>query len=259
MASITLDRVSVNFPIFTSHTRSVRAEVLSRLGGHIAEHNRTQHVQALSDISLTLRAGDRLGLVGHNGAGKTTFLRVISGVYPPTSGTACIDGKVSSFTDITLGMEPEATGWQNIIFRCIFLGLTFKDAKALAPSIAAFSELGEFLDLPVRTYSSGMFLRLAFAISTSVQPDIVVMDEMIGAGDQRFLVKARKRIGELIDCASILVLASHSEDIICEFCNKALWLEKGAAKMSGDPDAIISAYNEHISSDRSSADDPVDC
>jgi len=242
MARISLRNVSIAFPIFSSHTRSIKTAVFSRLGGRIAAHNDTVTVQALTNISLELRDGDQVGIVGHNGAGKTTFLRVVAGVYPPLSGEAAIEGKVSSFTDIALGMDPEATGWQNIIFRCIFLGLTFAAARKLAPSIGEFSELGEYLDLPVRTYSTGMFMRLAFAISTAVQPDIVVMDEMIGAGDQRFIDKAKKRIAELLERARILVLASHSEPIIRAFCNKALWLEKGQIKMLGPVDEVLRAY-----------------
>lgn len=243
MASIVLDQVTVAFPIFNSRTRSVRTSLFTKLGGQIEEHSRTMMVQALNNISLTLNDGDRLGLIGHNGAGKTTFLRLISGVYPPLSGAARIEGKVSSFTDITLGMEPEATGWENIIFRSVFLGLSFKEAEALAPSVAEFSELGEFLSLPVRTYSTGMFLRLAFAISTSVQPDIIVMDEMIAAGDQSFIDKASARIESLLERASILVLASHAEPIIRSFCNKVLWLDKGAIRMLGPVDEVFEAYN----------------
>jgi ABC-type polysaccharide/polyol phosphate transport system ATPase subunit len=244
MATIILDKVTVAFPIFNSRTRSVRTSLFTKLGGQIEEHNRTMMVQALTDISLSLNDGDRLGLIGHNGAGKTTFLRLISGVYPPLSGSALVEGKVSSFTDITLGMEPEATGWDNIIFRCVFLGLSFKEASALAPSIAEFSELGEFLDLPVRTYSTGMFLRLAFAISTAVQPDIIIMDEMISAGDQSFIDKASARITSLLERASILVLASHGEQIIRSFCNKLLWLDKGKIRMLGDVNDVFDTYNE---------------
>lgn len=243
MASIVLDQATVAFPVFNSRTRSVRTSLFTRLGGQIEEHSRTMMVQALSGISLSLNDGDRLGLIGHNGAGKTTFLRLISGVYPPLSGMVSIDGKVSSFTDITLGMEPEATGWENIIFRSVFLGLSFKEAEALAPSIAEFSELGDFLSLPVRTYSTGMFLRLAFAISTSVQPDIIVMDEMISAGDQSFIDKASARIEGLLQRASILVLASHAEPIIRSFCNRVLWLDKGAVRMLGSVDEVFEAYN----------------
>jgi ABC-type polysaccharide/polyol phosphate transport system ATPase subunit len=207
------------------------------------------------NISLDLADGDRLGLVGANGAGKTTFLRVISGVYPPLAGEAVIEGRVSSFTDIALGMDLEATGWDNIIFRCVFLGLTFAEARALAPSIAEFCELGAYLDLPARTYSSGMFLRLAFAISTAVQPDIIVMDEMIAAGDESFLQKAQKRIGDLLDRARILVLASHSQRIIRNFCNKVLWLEHGKVRMLGLTDDVLLAYeraalNQRVDGDR---------
>lgn len=234
--------MTVSFPIFTQHTRSIKNAVFTRLGGRLADHDGTVHVNALSDVSLELRDGDRLGLVGHNGAGKTTFLRVVAGVYPPISGDVVIDGKVSSYTDITLGMDYEATGWQNIIFRCIFLGMTFAEADRLAPSIAEFSELGEYLDLPVRTYSSGMFVRLAFAISTAAQPDIVIMDEMIGAGDQQFIEKAQKRVTEMLNRARIMILASHSEVIIRNFCNKVAWLEKGSVRTIGPTAEILPAY-----------------
>jgi ABC-type polysaccharide/polyol phosphate transport system ATPase subunit len=246
MARIALRNVEVTFPIFSSHTRSLKTVVLSRLGGSLAEHNRTVVVEALKNISLELNDGDRLGIIGHNGAGKTTFLRLVSCVYPPVTGEIIVEGKVSSFTDITLGMDPESTGWQNIIFRCVFLGLTFAEARELAPSIGEFSELGEYLDLPVRTYSSGMFLRLAFAISTAVQPDIVVMDEMIGAGDQSFIDKAKKRVDQLLQRTRILVLASHSEPIIRSFCDKVLWLEKGTIKMLGPTDRVMASYLQSL-------------
>jgi len=248
MARVVFRNVSVTYPIFSSHTRSLKTVVLSRLGGSLAQHNQTVAVQALRNVSLELVDGDRLGIIGHNGAGKTTFLRTVSGVYSPISGEVVVEGKVSSFTDITLGMDSEASGWDNIIFRSVFLGLTFSEARELAPSIGEFSELGEYLDLPVRTYSSGMFLRLAFAISTAVQPDIVVMDEMIGAGDQNFLDKARKRVNELLERARIMILASHSEPIIRSFCNKGLWLEKGEAKMTGPFDEVMASYLRSVGS-----------
>jgi ABC-type polysaccharide/polyol phosphate transport system ATPase subunit len=246
MARITLRDVTIAFPIFSSHTRSIRTAVLARLGGGLAAYNDTVIVCALANISLALADGDRLGLVGSNGAGKTTFLRVVSGVYSPLAGEAVVEGKVSSFTDIGLGMDPEATGWQNIIFRCVFLGLTFAEARALAPSVAEFSELGAYLDLPVRTYSTGMFVRLAFAISTAVRPDIVVMDEMIAAGDESFIAKAQKRIADLLERTRILVLASHSQSIIRNFCNKVLWLEQGRVKMLGQVDDVLPAYESSV-------------
>jgi ABC-type polysaccharide/polyol phosphate transport system ATPase subunit len=242
MVHVQLEAVSVEYPVYTSHTRALKTVAISRLGGQLAEHNRTTVVRALSDISLELEPGDRLALIGHNGAGKTTLLRVISGVYQPQTGEVRVSGTVSSFTDITLGMDPEATGWENIIFRCIFMGMSFSEARRLAPSIAEFTELGQYLELPVRTYSSGMFLRLAFAIVTSVVPDIIVMDEMIGTGDARFVTKARERLSGLLMKTKILVIATHNKEIGATFCNKALWLEKGRAKSFGPTQTVMDEY-----------------
>lgn len=242
MVHVRLNKVSVEYPIFTAHTRALKTVVLSRMGGHIAEHNQTIIVRALSEIDLELEPGDRLALIGQNGAGKTTLLRVISEVYEPQSGHVDIRGKVSSFTDIALGMDLEATGWENITFRCIFMGMTFAEAKRLAPSVAEFTELGQYLDLPVRTYSTGMFTRLAFALATSITPDIIVMDEMIGATDAQFIEKARKRLEELLRSTKILVLATHNMSISLQLCNKALWLEKGRIRRVGPPNAVVEEY-----------------
>lgn len=242
MVHVLLEDVSVEYPIYTSHTRALKTVVISHLGGQLAAHNQTTIVRALSGINLDLEAGDRLCVVGHNGSGKTTLLRVLSGAYQPQIGEVDIAGKVSSFTDITLGMDPEATGCENIIFRCVFMGMTFAEARCLAPSIAEFTDLGEYLDLPVRTYSSGMFMRLAFAITTSVTPDIIVMDEMIGTGDAQFLVKARQRLDELLSNTKILVLATHNEEIGARFCNKALWLDKGKVRSLGPAQSVLNEY-----------------
>ena len=246
MVHVLLDDVSVEYPIYTSHTRALKTVVISRLGGQLAAHNQTTIVRALSGISLDLDAGDRLCVVGHNGSGKTTLLRVLSGAYQPQIGEVDITGTVSSFTDITLGMDPEATGWDNIIFRCVFMGMSFAEARALAPSIADFTELGEYLELPVRTYSSGMFMRLAFAITTSVTPDIIVMDEMIGTGDAQFIQKARERLNKLLSNTKIMVLATHNHEIGIQFCNKALWLEKGKVKRFGPAQLVLNDYLELV-------------
>lgn len=242
MAHIHLNNVSISYPIFNSHSRSLRTAVFSKLGGNIVSHNNTVVVDAIKDLTLNLENGDRIALLGHNGAGKTTLLRTFAGVYPPLRGTVDIEGRISSFTDITLGMDMEANGWDNIIFRCAFMGLTFKEASELAPSIAEFCELGDFLDMPVRTYSSGMFVRLAFAISTSIEPDIVIMDEMINAGDAQFITKARKRIEKILGNASVFVIASHDISITKQFCKTALWLDKGVAKAIGPVDEVTQAY-----------------
>jgi ABC-type polysaccharide/polyol phosphate transport system ATPase subunit len=250
MVHVHLHNVSVEYPIFTSHTRALKTVVMSRLGGQLAAHNQTTIVRALSELNLDLQPGDRLCVVGHNGSGKTTLLRVISGAYHPQIGTLDVVGTVSSFTDITLGMDPEATGWENIIFRCIFMGMTFGEAHRLAPSIAEFTELGEYLGLPVRTYSSGMFMRLAFAITTSVTPDIIVMDEMIGTGDAQFIQRAQRRLNELLSSTKILVLATHNEEIGVNFCNKALWLEKGRIKSLGSAKSVLNEYLTHTGRER---------
>ena len=242
MAYIKLRDVSISYPIFNSHSRSLRTAVFSKLGGKIVSHNRTVVVEAIKNLSLNLEDGDRIALLGHNGAGKTTLLRALAGVYPPQFGEISSSGTVSSFTDITLGMDMEASGWDNIVFRCAFMGLTFAEARALAPSIAEFSELHEFLDMPVRTYSAGMFIRLAFAISTSINPDIVIMDEMISAGDAQFVEKARKRLETILGNASIFVIASHDVAITRQFCNKALWLEKGEEMAVGPIGEVTEAY-----------------
>jgi ABC-type polysaccharide/polyol phosphate transport system ATPase subunit len=243
MTQIKLSNVTVEYPIFTSHTRSLKTALFGRLGGTIAKFNDTIIVRALNNLTLELGEGDRLGIVGHNGAGKTTFLRVAAGIYEPQHGHVEIQGSISSLPDFTLGMDLEATGWDNIIFRCVFMGLTFAEARERSPSIADFSELGDFLDMPVRTYSTGMFLRLAFAISTSIYPDILIMDEMISAGDAQFMIKANERLTDLIGKTKILIIASHNTNVITMLCNKVLWLEHGNVKMFGPVNEVISEFS----------------
>jgi ABC-type polysaccharide/polyol phosphate transport system ATPase subunit len=242
MAQISLKQVVIDFPIVNAAAQSLQLRLYQALGGKLTAHHKVVVVRALDGIDLELKDGDRLGLIGRNGSGKTTLLRVLAGVYPPTGGSASIEGSISSFTDLALGMDPEATGWDNIIFRCVFLGLSFRKAKALSPAIADFSELDEYLDLPVRTYSSGMFLRLAFAISTCIEPDILIMDEMITAGDLQFIQKAQRRINEIVGKVSILALASHDLSIIEDLCNKVVWLDHGVVKQFGPMDAVLKAY-----------------
>lgn len=248
MALIALEGVSLDYPVFNSRTRSLQIDLYSRLGGVLAEHDRTLVVRAVDDVSLTLRDGDRIGLVGQNGAGKTTLLRIIAGAFRPTRGTLRIEGSISSYTDLFLGMDGEATGRDNIIFRCVFLGKTFREARVLAPEIAEFSGLGGHLDLPVRTYSAGMLVRLAFSISTAFQPDILVMDEMIGTGDAEFIAKAEQRLNNIVERSKILVISSHDMAIIGRLCTKAAWLDKGRMRLLGKPDEVIAAYRREVES-----------
>jgi ABC-type polysaccharide/polyol phosphate transport system ATPase subunit len=242
MARINLKNVVVDFPIVNASSLSLQLRLFQSLGGKLLSHHQTVVVRALDDVDLALGDGDRLGIIGHNGSGKTSLLRVLAGVYTPNQGSAMIEGSVSSFTDITLGMDPESTGWENIIFRCAFMGMSFQEGKRRSPAIAEFSGLGEYLNLPTRTYSTGMFLRLAFAISTSIEPEILIMDEMISACDSQFLKKAEQRLREVVDKANILALASHDMATIQRVCNKVVWLEHGTIKQFGPPERIVQAY-----------------
>jgi ABC-2 type transport system ATP-binding protein len=245
MTSIVLDRVTVDFPIYNARGRSLKSALLRRTVGGRIETTPDRHVSvlALSDINLTLNKGDRLGLVGRNGAGKSTLLRVLSGVYEPPIGTVKIEGAVSALTDMMMGMDIEATGYENIILRSVFLGISVDQAKRSVPEIEEFSELGDFMHLPMRTYSSGMMLRLAFAVTTAVTPEILIMDEVIGAGDSAFLEKAQARLNRIIGDSHILVIATHSDFMMRQFCNKAALMESGRLVMLGTVDEVLDAYH----------------
>jgi ABC-type polysaccharide/polyol phosphate transport system ATPase subunit len=246
MASITLDRITVDFPIYNARKRSLKSEILRRaVGGRIETSDDSRvSVMALRDVSMTLQDGDRLGLVGHNGAGKSTLLRVMSGVYEPPVGSAVIHGSVSALTDIMMGMDPEATGYENILLRSVFLGVSVRDAQRSVKDIEEFTGLGDFLNLPMRTYSSGMMVRLAFAVSTAVTPEILIMDEIIGAGDAAFFVRAEARLSRLIGATRILVIASHQDSVLRRLCNKAALLHQGRLRMLGPVEDVLSAYRE---------------
>jgi len=244
MPTISLQHVTIEFPIYNARTRSLTGELFRRaVGGRItSNHSRIVLVTALQNINLELADGDRLGLIGHNGAGKSTLLRVLAGIYEPSAGQARINGSVASLTDITMGMDVESTGYENILLRGVFLGMHGTQVRRLIPDIEEFTELGEFLKLPLRTYSTGMMLRLAFAITTAVIPEILIMDEMIGAGDAAFLTKATERLNQMITQSRIFVIASHDIEIIRRFCNKAALMETGRIVYMGPVEQVISAY-----------------
>ena len=247
-ASITLQNVHLDLPIFDVSAISLKKRVL-RMGrrNRIAEDNTgVVVVRAIDDLSLKLESGDRLGLIGHNGAGKSTLLRVMAGIYPPTAGHIAVQGKTVPLLDISLGMDDQSTGRQNIRLRGLLLGMTDAEIKRKTEDIAEFTELGDYLDLPLRTYSSGMRVRLAFAISTAVEADILLLDEVLGVGDASFQEKANKRLQDLHARAEIVVLAIHSSDTIRKTCNKVLWIERGKVKMFGKVDEVVSAYDKHM-------------
>jgi lipopolysaccharide transport system ATP-binding protein len=222
MAHIKLDQASVEIPIYSNHNRSIKNSLLKNLTkDKVLPHS----VKALNNITLDLKDGDRLGVMGPNGAGKSTLLRTLAGVYHPTSGSIDVSGSIASLIDISLGMDSEATGYENIRMRAIMMGMKLKQIKLIEDEIADFTELGKFLELPIRTYSTGMHMRLGFAVSTTVPADIILMDEWLSVGDSDFLIKAEKRLHDYIQKSSILVLASHSEDLISKLTNQTLRLE----------------------------------
>ena len=244
MAQIKFEDVSIEIPIFNATGRSLTSKILEvATGGKLdADPNGRVMVRALSNINIEFLDGDRVGLIGHNGAGKSTILRALSGVYAPTKGQATISGEIGSLIDISLGINPEATGRENVFVRGRLLGLTKREIAACYDEIVDFAELGDFMEMPVRTYSSGMHLRLAFAVSTVVRPEILLMDEWLSVGDENFKHKAEARLLEMVDATKILAIASHSRELIEKVCNRAIWLEHGQVKMDGPVADVLPAY-----------------
>jgi lipopolysaccharide transport system ATP-binding protein len=244
MATISFTGVSVEIPVYNSSGRSLKKHLLQvATGGKLGADSRGHIVvKALENLSFTISDGDRVGLVGHNGAGKSTLLRVLSGVYRPSSGVANISGEIGSLIDISLGIDGEATGRENIYLRGALLGLSRTQIDEKIEAIIEFSELGDFIDIPLRTYSTGMNLRLAFAVSTIVRPEILIMDEWLSVGDENFRHKAEKRMKDLVQSTNILVLASHSRDLLMHTCTRVLWLEHGQLRMDGSPAEVLPAY-----------------
>ncbi|MET3520653.1 ABC transporter ATP-binding protein [Mesorhizobium abyssinicae] len=199
-------------------------------------------IHALKDIDIQIEEGERVGLLGHNGAGKSTFLKVVAGLYPISSGTRTVTGTVRSLFDLSLGFEPDATGRENILYRGLLLGLTPKFMRSVEKEIAEFADLGEFIDYPIKTYSAGMQVRLAFAISTAVGGDVLLLDEIVGAGDANFMAKAKTRIMELVDNAEILVLASHDFGTLRSLCSRGVVLHHGSVAFDGPIEDAVAAY-----------------
>jgi ABC-type polysaccharide/polyol phosphate transport system ATPase subunit len=210
------------------------------------ERRKTNYIEALKGVTLDIRAGERVGLIGHNGAGKSTILKVMAGIYPPTAGSAKTVGHVCPLFEFATGFEYNRSGWENIRIRAMLLGMPPDEIEARLPEIAEFSELKEFLDYPVRTYSSGMFIRLAFAVSTAVNPEILLLDEVMGAGDLSFTEKANKRMREFMDQGKILVFSSHNLDMLGEYCSRTLWLDHGTLKADGPTPDVVAAYKKHV-------------
>jgi len=229
MGYIRATDLTVEFPIYGTSGRSLKKTFMRAATGGVLAKDAGDRVvvRALDGVSLEIREGERVGIVGHNGSGKTTLLRVIVGAYEPISGEIEVRGRVASMLSISLGMEMEATGLENVYLRGAILGLRRPQVDALIPEIADFAELGDYLYMPMRTYSSGMAMRLAFAVSTSVSADVVVMDEWLSVGDESFSSKAQQRLRQMVDSAKVLILASHDASLIKANCNRVIQLDHG--------------------------------
>jgi ABC-type polysaccharide/polyol phosphate transport system ATPase subunit len=245
MTSIIAEDLRVEFPIYGAH-RSLRKVMFERaVGGFVRQSEGARHrviVTALRGVSLELHDGDRLGLIGHNGAGKSTLLKALAGVYPPHQGRITVQGRITPLFEALPGLDREDTGYQNIITAGMFLGLRRDDIEKKIADIEQFSELGEYLSLPVRTYSAGMVVRLGFAVATAIEPDILLMDEGLGRGDARFAERAARRLHDFIGRSSIFVLASHVNDLLLSVCNKAALMSEGQIVAIGAVADILREY-----------------
>jgi len=239
MSIINLEDVNL---IFKTQRQKKIKDILIPRSNRFNKFNDNGTVHAIKNFNLTINDKERVAIIGHNGAGKSTFLKMISGIYPPTSGNMIVKGRISSLFEFATGFEMEQTGWDNIYLRGLMLGETPSSIQNKMKDIAEFSELGDFLNMPVKYYSSGMFIRLAFSVSTSINPDILLLDEALAAGDAAFIDKANKRMNEMVNEARIMVLVTHGMDTAITLCNRCLWFEKGEIVMDGDPKAVTQAY-----------------
>ena len=243
MATIEVSDVDVDFPIYHGNSRSLKRTVFAAASGRMQADSRSRIVvQALRDVSFTLGRGERLGLVGHNGAGKTTLLRTLAGIYEPVKGRVHVRGSIGALLDVSMGMNPEMTGRENIMLRGLTNGLSRAQIRVLEQDVQAFAELDAFLDLPLRFYSSGMMVRLGFAMATAVRPEVLLMDEWILAGDAAFMIKATARLEEMVRGAEILVLSSHSAEIVRAWSTRVIWMDQGRVRADGAPDEVLAAY-----------------
>jgi ABC-type polysaccharide/polyol phosphate transport system ATPase subunit len=247
MPSILLDRISVDMPVYDASHRSLRRAVMAMtVGGAISRRGRHSMVRALEDISMTIADGDRIGLIGRNGAGKSTLLRVLAGICEPTAGRAIIDGDISNLLAMKSLLDPDMTGYENIEHAALLLGMGGSRLPSLVRDIEDFTELGPFLDMPVRTYSAGMQLRLSYGLLTAPQPDILLLDEVLGVGDAGFVAKAAARALALRDKTRILIMTSHSQAHIMEMCDTVAWLDHGRLRAFGPAADVLAAYERFL-------------
>lgn len=243
---INFENVTIDIPVILQDGASSFKNTLARNVGGVISGKGLAHkrvIRALDNVSFSLPPGGRLGLVGHNGAGKTTLLKTVAGLYPISAGHVRVDGSIRTFFNLSAGLEPSLSGLSNIRNVALYYTQDSKEIDDLIPSIVEFSELGEFIDLPVSAYSAGMLARLIVGIALNFKGDILVMDEMLGAGDARFMKKVMGRVERMMEEARTLVFASHATEIVRQFCTTALWLDKGSIRMEGDVIAVTDAFH----------------
>lgn len=244
MVAIDLENVNLNFTVRRYKRLSLKETLIRGMFSKAA--NPVIHVHALQNLTLKVDEGERLGVIGHNGAGKSTLLKLLAGIYPPTTGSRDVRGRISSLFDITLGFEQDASGWENIYYRSYLQGETPNSVKGKVQEIADFCELGEFLDMPVRYYSAGMMIRLAFAIATAIEPEILIVDEVLAVGDLAFQQKATDRIRAMMAQARLMVIVSHDLERLKTLCSRVIWMDHGQVKLDGPPVPTITAYQQHF-------------
>jgi len=246
MGAIEVEGLSVDFPLYHGNARSLKKTVVAAASGRLGQDSQMRVVvQALRDVSFKLKPGDRLGLVGGNGAGKTTLLRTLAGIYEPVRGRVRVQGSLNALLDPNLGMNPDLTGRENIMLRGLYSGLGSRRVQRLEEDVEEFAGLGEFMDLPVRIYSSGMVVRLGFAMATAIRPQILLMDEWFLAGDFAFMQKARSRVEAMVQRAEILVLSSHQHDTVAAWCTRVIWMDQGRVREDGRPAKVLEHYLGH--------------
>jgi ABC-type polysaccharide/polyol phosphate transport system ATPase subunit len=244
MARIELHDVNLTFRVRQQGRITLKEFLVRRMFRR--SRNPIIEVRALQNVNLEIKAGDQLGVIGHNGAGKSTLLKLLAGIYPPTSGRRIVEGRISSLFDIALGFETDASGWENIYYRGYLQGETPGTVRAKMQPIADFSELGDFLNMPVRYYSAGMLVRLAFSIATAIEPEILLVDEVLSVGDMAFQDKARQRMREMMGKAELMVMVSHDLDSLAQLCDKGVWLDHGNVRQVGPMKEVIAAYTQHV-------------
>ncbi|QEL16108.1 ABC transporter ATP-binding protein [Limnoglobus roseus] len=249
MAKIELKNLSLTFALRKATRISLKEFLLN--GMFLKSRNPLIRVPALVDLNLSATDGDRIGVIGHNGAGKSTLLKTLAGIYPPSSGQLTVEGKICSLFDISLGFESDATGRENIRYRAFLQGETPRTLRAKQQEIEEFSDLGEFLDTPVRYYSAGMLVRLAFSVATAVEPEVLLIDEVLSVGDLAFQIKAKERMKQMMANARVMVMVSHDLNSIGGMCDRVLWMEQGRVRMAGPADKVVRAYQDSVKPQKS--------